>query len=325
MTDAVRGISCTTQGPLKSKTKSSMKRLNIIKPPITIAGLVTKVRSSFDHLIRAVLLLAAVSLAIPKSFGFVEMMRPAMYMGQRVQAPSQSPFFPYFDPVPMLDFQPWAPPVKPKIKTPQEIASWGYIIWQQWAYRSKWEVCYDPFTDAYVGWIEKFWEWDNALGYRYTVEQEMYGAPSYYSSGWMWSGIAKWDREEEGNTAQVRPWYYTNGNGFKCAGTEDSNSGWKLRNFGAQPGPQFEMAVGWDIKSWPYGWYLADAYTQGTVKQYGTWRIIACDRGAVIDITPTWMEVPRNYRLTAYPYLISAYRTLAYNNHSLPEWVEGWE
>ncbi len=308
-----------------SKSKSSMKRSSINNTAVNTECIRTKVRSGFGKWIKAALLVAAVCLTMPKSFGFVEVLRPSLYMAERVQAPTQSPFWPYVEPQPLLDFQPWAPPRKPEIRTPQEIANWGYIIWQQWAYLDKLAECYDPLTEQYIGWTENYWEWDVNLGYRLQIWKELNGAPYYLDTGWMWSGSAQWNRQAEGNTFQIRPWYYTDGNGYKCWGEEKSDSAWKLRNFGAQSGPQFEVAVAWDIRNWPYGWHIYDAYNAGTVREYSTWRIIACDRGASIDITPSLLEVPRNYRMTAYPYLISAYRHLAYNNADLPEWVEGWE
>jgi hypothetical protein len=279
-------------------------------------------RMPLGRWLRLSLLVAAMFAVTPKSFALVEVMRPALYLGQRAQAPTQSPFAP-FAPQPLLDFQPFPP--KPQIKTPQELGAWGYLIWQPWAYREYHRECYDPITEAYVGWIYTYWEWDVNLGYRLQHYTDLNGVQSFSDSGWGWSGAGTWNRQEEGYTHQIRPWYFSDPYGYKSYGVVFSDAEWKLKNFGGPTSILFELTVGWDVKKWPYSWYLSDAYAANEVKFYTAWRVIACPRGSTVDITSRYHGIPMNHRLTAEPYLKWGWSNVTENNSELPEWVEGWE
>ena len=278
----------------------------------------------FDVFVKAVVVGVVIWLG-PKAQAFLSnpssgWMTAAEYLAARQANPYLSPFRPWFDPQPLLDFQPWPAPVKPEIRTPAEVAQYGFNIWQRIAISVVTKVIYHPVTFAYAGWSIDRWEWDVNYGYRNSWDRELNGEYSSFDSGWSFFNPS-WDRQKNGETYQYLP-NYPDPLGYCVDLTKDSYGEWWLMNWGNFTLPSFEIAVAWDVNCFPFGRHIWDAYSYGEVQSYSSWRIIVARPGIAQCINPAWQDIPPNYEFRADPYLIWSYRRLAANHDALPYWVK---
>lgn len=242
-----------------------------------------------------------------------------------------SPFRPYLDPVPKLDFVPFPQAAKPSVRTPSNIP--GYQIYQKWAtvYRST--IYYDPFTLDWVGEGQSWDEYDYVLGYRKHGNRTINSQTSNWDTGWAWFGsqpgssaAGYWpNRGWCGEAVEYQIQENNDPSGYTIDRETLTNSGWALLNWGNVQTPGFELVIGYDLEQWPYYVHYYNALPDGLVTPRHVTRVVVATPGVEQNITPDVLGVPNNYGLDFDPYIHWGWRSASADNSSLPEWVEGWE